>query len=108
MPTVVATEHPHVVRREDTCGGEPIVQNTRTTVRAVVGYYRIGMTPEEILEGLPHLTAAQVYDALSFYHDHTEEIERYIEANRIEKVTKKLGMRLAVDGRLVPDDSAPA
>jgi len=30
----------------------------------------MGLSVEEILEGLPHLTPAQVYEALSYYHDH--------------------------------------
>ena len=32
--------------------------------------------PEEFVEQYPHLTLAQVYDALSFYYDHRPEIER--------------------------------
>jgi hypothetical protein len=33
--------------------------------------------------GLPHLTLAQVFDALSYYSDHQDEINTYIESNRI-------------------------
>jgi len=32
---------------------------------------------------LPHLKLAQVFDALSFYLDNQEEINTYIERNRI-------------------------
>jgi len=32
---------------------------------------------------LPHLTLAQVFDALSYYSDHQHEINRSIERNRI-------------------------
>ena len=32
---------------------------------------------------LPHLTAAHVFDALSYYSDHQSEINAYIEQNRI-------------------------
>ncbi|MEH2292124.1 DUF433 domain-containing protein [Nostoc sp.] len=39
--------------------------------------------PEEILNHLPHLTLAQVFDALSFYLDHQAEINEYIERNRV-------------------------
>jgi hypothetical protein len=41
------------------------------------------MTVEEISAGLPSLSLAQIFDVLSFYQDHTEEINRYIEENRI-------------------------
>jgi hypothetical protein len=43
----------------------------------------LGISPEEIPEHLPHLTLAQVFDALSYFSDHQEEISRYIEQNRI-------------------------
>jgi hypothetical protein len=39
--------------------------------------------PEEILSHLPHLTLAQVFDALSFYLDHQAEINEYIERNQV-------------------------
>ncbi len=32
---------------------------------------------------MPHLTLAQVFDALSYYSDHQPEINAYIERNRI-------------------------
>ena len=45
--------------------------------------WRLGKTPEEIPQSLPHLSLAQVFDALSYYSDHQAEIERHIEENRI-------------------------
>lgn len=38
----------------------------------------LGQTPEEIVEGLPHLTLAQVHAALSYFYDHRDEILREI------------------------------
>ncbi len=38
-------------------------------MRAVVESWRMGITAEEIPQGLPHLTLAQVFDALSYYLD---------------------------------------
>ncbi|WP_333089605.1 DUF433 domain-containing protein [Microcoleus sp. S36b_B5] len=43
----------------------------------------MGITPEEIPMQLPHLKLAQIFDALSFYLDKPEEINTYIERNRI-------------------------
>jgi uncharacterized protein (DUF433 family) len=34
----------------------------------------MGLAPEEIPVHLPHLTLAQVFDALSYFSDHQEEI----------------------------------
>ena len=80
---VQATEHFYIVRDDAILGGEPIIRGTRTPVRAVVENWRIGIAPEEIPKGLPHLTLAQVFDALSYYLDHQSEINSYIERNRI-------------------------
>jgi uncharacterized protein (DUF433 family) len=43
----------------------------------------MGVAAEEITIRLPHLTQAQVFDALSYYSDHQEEINRHVERNRI-------------------------
>ena len=43
----------------------------------------MGTTPEEIPKGMPHLTLGQVFSALTYYSDHQDEINRYIERNPI-------------------------
>lgn len=73
----------YVARNQEILGGEPIIKGTRTSVRAVVGLWQLGIMPEEILSHLPHLTLAQVFDALSFYLDNQTEINGYIEKNRV-------------------------
>lgn len=78
-----ATEHLYIVTNERILSGEPIIKDTRTPVRAIVEMWRMGLAPEEIPTRLPHLTLAQVFDALSYYSDHQEEINRYIERNHI-------------------------
>ena len=87
--TVVKTGHSYIVRVEGICGGRPIIQGTRTPVRSIVGYFKMGMSPEEILEGLPHMNLAQIYDALSYYYDHQEEIERDIQEDSEKNLMKK-------------------
>ena len=78
-----ATEHFYVVTDEQILSGEPIIKSTRTPVRAVVELWRQGVAPEEIPDHLTHLTLAQVFGALSYYSDHTGEINAHIERNRI-------------------------
>ena len=80
---VQATEHLYIVRDDRILGGEPIIKGTRTPVRAIIETWRMGIAPEEILTGMPHLTLAQVFDALSYYGDHQDEIDDYIECNCI-------------------------
>ena len=79
----VMTEHCYVVKEDHILSGEPIVRGTRTPVRAVVELWRTGLSPEEVPEHLPHLTLAAVFDVLSYYSDHQDEINAYIENNRI-------------------------
>ncbi|PYS45265.1 MAG: DUF433 domain-containing protein [Acidobacteria bacterium] len=64
-----ATDHPHIV---SDANGEPVILETRVTVRAVVELWRIGVRPEEIPDHLPQIGLAQVFDALSYYADHHE------------------------------------
>jgi uncharacterized protein (DUF433 family) len=78
-----ATEHFYIVTDNQVLSGEPIIKGTRTPVRAIVEIYRLGTTPEEIPNHLPHLTLAQVFDALSYYSDHQDEINAYINRNSI-------------------------
>jgi len=81
MKTV--TEHAYIVKDPAILYGEPIVKGSRTPVRAIVENWRLGLSPEEIVIHLPHLTLAQVFDALSYYSDHQGDIEAYIEKNAI-------------------------
>lgn len=63
--------------------GEPVIAGTKTSVRAIVELWRLGTRPEEIPFQLPHVTLAQVFDALSYYEDHQSEINDYIERNYV-------------------------
>ena len=78
-----ATLHPYIIRDDTILDGEPIIKGTRTPVRAIVENWRLGLSPEEIVIHLPHLSLAQVFDALSHYSDHKDEINDYIEKNKI-------------------------
>ena len=68
--------HPYVEMVLTRSGPRAMVKGTRVTVSVIVGYVRLGESPESIVAHvLPHLTLAQVHDALSYYYDHPEEIE---------------------------------
>ncbi|HET7059113.1 MAG TPA: DUF433 domain-containing protein [Nitrospiraceae bacterium] len=71
--------HPHIVSDAEVCGGSPRLAGTRITVRAVVIATLLhGLKPEELLQHYPHLSLAAIYDALSYYYDHREAIDREI------------------------------
>lgn len=70
-------------------GGVPHVFGKGVTVRRIVYWYKRGLTPEEIGDRIDHLTLAEIYAALTYYHANTDEIEADIahqsaEAKRLE------------------------
>lgn len=67
--------HPYVESRADILGGSPAIRGTRTPVRAVAQLWKFGLPPEEIVDHLPHLNLAQVFDALSYYQDCRKRID---------------------------------
>ena len=77
MSEAVKTEHRHIFCLEGVCGGEPIIDGLRVTVRHVATLHRRGETILEIAEALG-ITEAQVFHALSYFFDHRDEILRLI------------------------------
>lgn len=64
--------------------GRPRIAGTGVTVRRIVVWYKLGLTPEDIGERIGHVTVAQVYAALTYYHANREEIEADIAAEEVE------------------------
>ena len=80
----------YIVQTPKIRGGRPHIAGTGVTVRRIVGWYKLGLSPEEIAAEIPHLTLAQVHAALAYYHANREEIETDIaaeedEAERLER-----------------------
>jgi uncharacterized protein (DUF433 family) len=73
-----------IVRTPDVRGGRPRIAGTGVTVQRIVGWYRLGLTPEEIAGRVGHLTLAQVHAALAYYHANRDEIEAAIHAEQVE------------------------
>jgi uncharacterized protein (DUF433 family) len=64
--------------------GTPHIAGTGVTVRTVVRYYKLGMSPEEIVAEYPHLSLAQVYGALAYYHANRDEMDLHMAAEEAE------------------------
>lgn len=96
-----ATEHPHIARQEGIHGGRPVVRGTRIPVKTLVRYIHMGMTVPEVLAGFCDLTAAQLYDALSYYYDNQAEMEADMTADALPAVLDKFNLDAAADGRLL-------
>lgn len=74
------TEHPHIYTNPEMHGGEPTIRGSGIMVRTIVESTRVGYTVDELLEADP-LTRAKIYDALSYYYDHMDEIGKFIQEN---------------------------
>ena len=78
----VEHDHPHIERVATRSGQRAMIRGTRVAVSHIVGYIRLGETPESIAdEVLPFLTRSQVDDALVYYDDHWAEIDRELAEN---------------------------
>ncbi len=73
-----------IIRTPEVRGGRPRISGTGVTVRRIVEWYKLGHTPEEIAEEVGHLSLAQVYAAVAYYHANREEIEADIAAEQAE------------------------
>lgn len=73
-----------IVRTPEIRGGRPRITGTGVTVRRIVGWYKLGLSPEEIADRIGHLSLAQVYAALTYYHANREEVEADIAAEEAE------------------------
>jgi uncharacterized protein (DUF433 family) len=76
--------HPHIISDAKVCGGSPHLAGTRITVRTVViATLFHGLKPEDLLQHYPHLSLAAIYDALSYYYDNREAIDREIAEHEV-------------------------
>lgn len=75
-----------LVSSPDICGGRLRIDGTRITINQMAALYKEGSSPEEIADQYPHLTLAQVYTALAYYHANREEVEADLAAEMAEAV----------------------
>lgn len=75
-------ERSHIEATQGTCGGAPRIAGTRIRVSQVVLLTEAGTSPDEVVASYPHLTLADVYAALAYYHDHRDAIDDEIRTTR--------------------------
>jgi uncharacterized protein (DUF433 family) len=71
-----------IVQTPGIVGGKPRLRGHRVPVHRVAGWWKLGLTVEEIGEHLSTLTPAEIHAALAYYHLHRQEIENYLEEER--------------------------
>lgn len=82
-----------IVQDAEICGDRPRIAGTGVSVRRIVIWDKQGLTPEEIIAQIPHLTLAQVYAALAYYHANREQMDAAMkaedaEADRLEQTAQ--------------------
>jgi uncharacterized protein (DUF433 family) len=71
-------QNAHIEVTPGTCGGRPRIAGHRIRVQDVVLWTEQGQSPDQIVADFPRLSLADVYAALTYYHDHRDEIDRQI------------------------------
>ena len=71
-----------ITRTPGILGGKPCIEGHRIGIHRIAGWWKLGLTIEEIGERLTTLAPAEIHVALAYYHLHREEIEGYLEEER--------------------------
>lgn len=101
MAVETRTEHPHIVRTAGVAGGQPIIAGTRISVAFIAQLLQGGEQPADIIAAYPDLPPAAVYDAISYYLDHREEIDRFLNATTPEALAARYGYTVGDKGQVV-------
>ncbi len=95
MTTGTSTQH--IVATPGVLGGKPRIDGHRISVQDVaIWHERMGKSVDEIATEYG-LTLGEIYAALSYYHDHREEIEASIRAGSalVEEMKRRHPSKLA-------------
>jgi len=88
-----------IVSTPGTVGGRPRIAGSRIAVQHIAVWWQMGYNAEQIINRkYSHLTLAEVYAALAYYHANKEEIDAAI----IEE--EALYERLAEEARLANNE----
>lgn len=64
------------------------VGDTRVTLITIVGCHNRGETPQEIHEGFPTVSLADIYAVIAYYLAHQDEVDAYI--SRVKEDAERL------------------
>jgi len=73
-----------IVSSPDIRHNRPRIAGTGVTVQRIVGWYRLGLTPEEISDRIGHVSLAQVHAALAYYHANRDRVDAEMAAEEAE------------------------
>lgn len=73
-----------IARSPEIRNSRPHIAGSGITVHRIAGWYKLGYSPEEIAEEIDHLSLAQIYTALAYYHANREEIDADLATDQAE------------------------
>lgn len=93
--SITQTNFPYIEIRKSTGGYSTFIRGTRVMVSTVIEYLLMGEKPKVIVENiLPHLTLAQIYDAIQYYSAYKTQIDQERRENTEEAGQKYLQEKL--------------
>lgn len=87
----VATTYEHIVLNQ---AGVPIIEGTNTKIVEIVTEMKAyGWSPEEIHFQHPYLSLGQIYSALAYYWDNSDEINRDMKERlaKVDEIRRQIG-----------------
>ena len=71
------TEHPYVEINPKICSGSPVIAGTRVRIVDIaIEYEYLNRSPDKIINAHPHLKLEQVHDALSYYYENRDAMDK--------------------------------
>ncbi len=70
-------KHPYISINPKIAGEQPVISGTRIKVMDIaVRYELMGMSADRIIDAYPHLRLEHIHDALSYYYEHKDMLDR--------------------------------
>ena len=80
------------------------MDGTRISVELIANFVNAGASAQELVESYPHLTLGAVHDAISYYFDHKDELDREFDAGSLEKAIERGEIEIGEGGRVIFKD----
>jgi uncharacterized protein (DUF433 family) len=65
------------------CSGSPVIAGTRVRIVDIaIEYEYLNCSPDEIINAHPQLKLEQIHDALSYYYEHRDELDKKIKEDK--------------------------
>lgn len=72
-------------------GGEPRVRGSDISIREIAERHQMGDSIDDLRRRFSMLNPGQIYAALAYYYEHTDEIDRLIAQRRTERAAANSG-----------------